>query len=171
MPATSTTDAPAEERITEAIAELDDWRGATLARVRELVHEADPDVVEEVKWVKPSNPTGVPTWTHDGIICTGEVYKANVKLTFFSGAALDDPDRPLHLEPRRRHEARHRPRRGRRPRRRRVPSPRASGRRPQHRPGLTFATTLSREVQSALADHPQRRWARRHLAADGALDR
>ena len=91
MPTTSTTDAPAEQRITEAIAKLDDWRGATLARVRELVREADPDVVEEVKWVKPSNPTGVPTWTHDGIICTGEVYKANVKLTFFSGAALDDP--------------------------------------------------------------------------------
>ena len=91
MPAASTTDAPAEERITEAIAKLDDWRGTTLAKVRELVHEADPDVVEEVKWVKPSNPTGVPTWTHAGIICTGEVYKANVKLTFFSGAALDDP--------------------------------------------------------------------------------
>jgi hypothetical protein len=88
---TSTTDASAEERITEAIARLDDWRGATLARVRQLIHDADPDVVEEVKWVKPSNPTGVPTWTHDGIICTGEVYKANVKLTFFSGAALDDP--------------------------------------------------------------------------------
>jgi hypothetical protein len=91
MPTTSTTDAPADQRITDAITKLDDWRGATLARVRELVHEADPDVVEEIKWVKPSNPTGVPTWTHDGIICTGEVYKANVKLTFFSGAALDDP--------------------------------------------------------------------------------
>ena len=91
MPTTSTTDASAEERITDAIAKLDDWRGATLARVRQLVHDADPDVVEEVKWVKPSNPTGVPTWTHDGILCTGEVYKANVKLTFFSGAALDDP--------------------------------------------------------------------------------
>ena len=91
MPAADTTDARAEERITEAIAKLDDWRGATLAEVRQLVHDADPDVVEEVKWVKPSNPTGVPTWTHDGIVCTGEVYKANVKLTFFSGAALDDP--------------------------------------------------------------------------------
>ena len=91
MPAADTTDARAEERITEAIAKLDDWRGATLAKVRQLVHDADPDVVEEVKWVKPSNPTGVPTWTHDGIVCTGEVYKANVKLTFFSGAALDDP--------------------------------------------------------------------------------
>jgi hypothetical protein len=91
MPTADTTDAPAEERITEAITKLDDWRGATLAKVRQLVHDADPDVVEEVKWVKPSNPTGVPTWTHDGIICTGEVYKANVKLTFFSGAVLDDP--------------------------------------------------------------------------------
>ncbi|MEJ7722260.1 MAG: DUF1801 domain-containing protein [Ilumatobacteraceae bacterium] len=80
-----------EARITEAIASLDDWRGAALARVRELVRDADPDVVEEVKWVKPSNPTGVPTWKHDGIICTGEIYKAHVKLTFFSGAALDDP--------------------------------------------------------------------------------
>ena len=85
------TDEPAEARITAVIAGLDDWRGATLARVRDLVHEADPDIVEEVKWVKPSNPAGVPTWTHDGIICTGEVYKTNVKLTFFSGAALDDP--------------------------------------------------------------------------------
>ena len=91
MPAPTTTDAPAEERITATIAKLDDWRGATLARIRELVHEADPGVVEEVKWVKQSNPDGVPTWVHDGIICTGEVYKANVKLTFFSGAALDDP--------------------------------------------------------------------------------
>lgn len=91
MPAPATTEAPAAERITAAIEGLDDWRGATLARVRQLVHEADPDVVEEVKWVKPSNPTGVPTWTHDGIVCTGEVYKANVKLTFFSGASLPDP--------------------------------------------------------------------------------
>lgn len=91
MPAPATTDAPAEERITAAIEKLDDWRGATLARVRELIHEADPEVVEEVKWVKRSNPTGVPTWVHDGILCTGEVYKANVKLTFFSGASLPDP--------------------------------------------------------------------------------
>jgi hypothetical protein len=82
-------DAP--ERITKAIAELGDWRGETLSRLRELIHEADPEVVEEIKWEKPSNPAGVPTWTHDGIICTGEVYKAKVKLTFFDGAALDDP--------------------------------------------------------------------------------
>jgi hypothetical protein len=83
--------AAAEARITKTIAELDDWRGDTLSRIRELIHEADPDVVEEVKWVKPSNPAGVPTWSHDGIICTGEIYKAKVKLTFASGAALEDP--------------------------------------------------------------------------------
>lgn len=81
----------ASARIDRTIAELGDWRGETLARVRRLVREADPDVVEEVKWVKPSNPAGVPTWSHDGIICTGEVYKSTVKLTFANGASLDDP--------------------------------------------------------------------------------
>jgi hypothetical protein len=81
----------ANARITRAIAELGDWRGETLSRIRELIKEADPDVVEEVKWVKPSNPGGVPTWTHDGIICTGEIYKAKVKLTFANGASLEDP--------------------------------------------------------------------------------
>jgi hypothetical protein len=80
-----------EARITQTIAELDDWRGDTLGKLRALIHEADPDVVEEVKWVKPSNPAGVPTWSHDGIICTGEIYKAKVKLTFFNGASLPDP--------------------------------------------------------------------------------
>ena len=69
----------------------DDWRGETILRVRKLIQEADPDVVEEVKWVKPSNPAGVPTWSHDGIICTGETYKDKVKLTFAKGASLDDP--------------------------------------------------------------------------------
>jgi hypothetical protein len=83
--------ASAEERITKTIAELGDWRGEMLGTIRELSHEADPDVVEEVKWVKPSNPAGVPTWTHDGIVCTGEIYQAKVKLTFANGAALDDP--------------------------------------------------------------------------------
>lgn len=68
-----------------------DWRTETLDRVRELIKEADPDAVEEVKWVKPSNPAGVPTWSHDGIICTGETYKAKVKLTFVKGASLEDP--------------------------------------------------------------------------------
>ena len=68
-----------------------DWREETLGTIRQLIEEADPDVVEEAKWVKPSNPGGVPTWSHDGIICTGETYKASVKLTFGNGAALDDP--------------------------------------------------------------------------------
>lgn len=70
----------------------DDWRQATIQRIRELISEADPDVVEEAKWVKPSNPAGVPTWVHNGIICTGETYKDKVKLTFMQGASLEDPD-------------------------------------------------------------------------------
>ena len=73
------------------IKELSDWRGNLLARIRTLIKQADPDVVEEVKWRKPSNPTGLPVWEHDGIICTGETYKDKVKLTFASGAALEDP--------------------------------------------------------------------------------
>jgi hypothetical protein len=67
------------------------WRGETLARVRALIEHADPDVVEEVKWRKPSNPAGVLVWSHDGMICTGETYKNKVKLTFAKGAALEDP--------------------------------------------------------------------------------
>jgi hypothetical protein len=70
---------------------LGDWRGETLARVRKLIRDADPDVVEAVKWRKPSNPMGVPVWEHAGIICTGETYKDKVKLTFANGAALKDP--------------------------------------------------------------------------------
>jgi len=77
--------------IDARIASLSDWRGETLARVRQLIKEADAQVVEEVKWRKPSNPMGVPVWQHDGIICTGETYKDKVKLTFAKGAALDDP--------------------------------------------------------------------------------
>ncbi len=77
--------------IDAKIDKLSDWRGETLARVRTLIQEADPDVVEEVKWRKPSNQMGVPVWEHDGIICTGETYKAVVKLTFAKGAALKDP--------------------------------------------------------------------------------
>ena len=80
----------ASERIDNRIAELGDWRGETLSRMRKLIKEADPDVVEEVKWVKPTNP-GTPTWSHDGIICTGETYKSVVKLTFAKGASLKDP--------------------------------------------------------------------------------
>jgi len=78
------------ERIDKRIAELGDWRGETLSRMRKLITEADPDVVEEVKWMKPTNP-GTPTWSHDGIICTGETYKSVVKLTFAKGASLKDP--------------------------------------------------------------------------------
>ena len=83
----------ADALITRKIAELGDWRGATLARMRRLIREADPDVVEEVKWRKPSNPSGVPVWSRGGILCTGETYKDKVKLTFAKGAALDDPAR------------------------------------------------------------------------------
>jgi hypothetical protein len=72
------------------IAELGDWRGTTLARVRDLIRQADPEVVEDWKWRKATNP-GVPTWSHNGLICTGETYKHVVKLTFFKGAALEDP--------------------------------------------------------------------------------
>ena len=79
-------DAPAAR-----IHELGDWRGETLARIRALIKESDPDVIEEVKWRKPSNPKGVPVWSHDGIICTGETYKEHVKLTFAKGASLKDP--------------------------------------------------------------------------------
>jgi hypothetical protein len=68
-----------------------DWRSETLARVRTLIKQADPGAIEEVKWRKPSNPGGVPVWSHDGIICTGETYKDKVKLTFAKGAALLDP--------------------------------------------------------------------------------
>ena|SRR5258708_30757859 len=76
--------------IDARIKELGDWRGETLARVRSLIKAADPEVVEEWKWVKPTNP-GTPVWSHNGGICTGEAYKDKVKLTFFKGAALDDP--------------------------------------------------------------------------------
>jgi hypothetical protein len=68
-----------------------DWRAATLDKVRALIHEADPDIVEERKWVKPGNPAGVPVWSHYGIVCTDETYKQTVKLTFAQGAALADP--------------------------------------------------------------------------------
>ena len=80
----------ASKRIDDRIAELGDWRGETLRRMRKLIKEAAPDVVEEVKWVKPTSP-GTPTWSHDGIVCTGETYKAVVKLTFAKGASLKDP--------------------------------------------------------------------------------
>jgi hypothetical protein len=78
--------------IDQKIKELGDWRGKTLAKVRALIHAADPEIVEEWKWVKPTNP-GTPVWSHDGIVCTGETYKNVVKLTFAKGASLKDPDR------------------------------------------------------------------------------
>jgi hypothetical protein len=88
----STEGQSACELIDKRIAELGDWRGTALGRMRKLIKEADPDVVEEWKWVKPTNP-GTPTWSHDGIICTGETYKSTVKLTFARGASLKDPAR------------------------------------------------------------------------------
>jgi hypothetical protein len=80
----------ASKLIGEKIKELDDWRGKALGKVRGIIKEADPDVVEEWKWAKATSP-GVPVWSHDGGICTGETYKNVVKLTFFKGAALSDP--------------------------------------------------------------------------------
>ena len=80
----------ASKLIDKRIRELGDWRGKTLSKVRRLIKEADPDIVEEWKWVKPTNP-GTPVWSHNGGICTGEAYKNVVKLTFFKGAALNDP--------------------------------------------------------------------------------
>jgi hypothetical protein len=76
--------------IDEKIKELGDWRGKMLAKVREIVHQADPEIVEERKWAKPKSP-GTPVWSHGGIVCTGETYKNVVKLTFAKGAALNDP--------------------------------------------------------------------------------
>ncbi|ACL62677.1 DUF1801 domain-containing protein [Methylobacterium nodulans] len=90
--ATAAKDAKtASQLIDVKITELADWRGEMLARIRNLIREADLDVIEEVKWRKPSNPAGVPVWSHAGIICTGEIYKDKVKLTFAKGALLDDP--------------------------------------------------------------------------------
>ena len=91
--AKSVTDSSAASKnITKRIQELGDWRGEMLARVRQLIHDADPAIVEEWKWVKPTNP-GTPVWSHDGIVCTGESYKQVVKLTFARGASLPDPQK------------------------------------------------------------------------------
>lgn len=90
----SKRDESPSELIDARIEDLDDWRGEMLSRLRALIEEADPEVVEEVKWRKPSNSMlGVPVWSHDGIICTGETYKDKVKLTFAKGASLEDPSR------------------------------------------------------------------------------
>ena len=81
----------ASRLIDARIQELGDWRGAVLSRLRALIKQADPEVVEEVKWIKPTNPLGTAVWSHDGLICTGEIYKNVVKMTFAKGASLDDP--------------------------------------------------------------------------------
>jgi hypothetical protein len=86
----STEGQSASELVDERIAALDDWRGATLSRMRKLIKQADPEVVEEWKWKKATSP-GTPVWSHNGGICTGETYKSAVKLTFFKGASLKDP--------------------------------------------------------------------------------
>jgi hypothetical protein len=85
------SEATASELIDQKIASFPDWRGTMLAKLRALILDAVPDVIEEVKWRKPSNPSGVPVWSKDGIICTGETYKDKVKLTFDKGALLEDP--------------------------------------------------------------------------------
>jgi hypothetical protein len=86
------SNAAASENISKRIQELGDWRGETLARVRRLIHDADPGIEEEWKWAKASSP-GTPVWSHDGDVCTGESYKQVVKLTFFRGASLPDPQK------------------------------------------------------------------------------
>lgn len=83
---------PSDSQVIDRLfAGLGDWRGEKLSRLRELIKKTDPDVVEELKWKKAANPDGVPVWSDDGMICTGEVYKDHVKLTFAKGASLDDP--------------------------------------------------------------------------------
>jgi hypothetical protein len=88
----SSKEKSASELISERIRELGDWRGKTLLRVRQFIKEADPEIVEEWKWVKPTNP-GTPVWSHNGLVCTGETYKNAVKLTFSKGDSLEDPSR------------------------------------------------------------------------------
>jgi hypothetical protein len=88
-----TDDRSDSQLIDERLRSMGDWRGAMLARLRRLIREADPAVIETVKWRKPSNPLGVPVWEDNGIVCTGETYKDKVKLTFARGASLDDPNR------------------------------------------------------------------------------
>ena len=89
--AARTNEKAASRLIDNRIRSLGDWRGEILAEIRRLIHEADPEIVEECKWVKPTNPSGVPVWSHAGIVCTGESYKQAIKLTFARGASLDDP--------------------------------------------------------------------------------
>ncbi|KTE21052.1 hypothetical protein ATE67_06890 [Sphingopyxis sp. H050] len=93
MTGESMDDEDASALIDAKIASLTDWRGAALARLRALIREADPDIEEAVKWRKPTNPAGVPTWERAGVLCTGETYRDKVKLTFAKGAAIDDPNK------------------------------------------------------------------------------
>jgi hypothetical protein len=90
VPEKSTKTQAPSGKVDDKITQLGDWRGKTLAHVRRLIHDADPDIEEEWKWVKPASP-GTPVWSHDGIVCTGETYKQVVKLTFARGASLEDP--------------------------------------------------------------------------------
>jgi hypothetical protein len=83
----------ADQASAQSASKSGDWRHATISRIRKLIEQADPDIVEERKWIKATNPDGVPTWYHDGIICTGEIYKTHVKVTFAKGASLKDPSR------------------------------------------------------------------------------
>ena len=87
----STADETGTREVDARIQEMGDWRGKMLAHLRAVIKQADPEVVEECKWKKPSNPGGVPVWSHDGLICTGETHKGVVKMTFAKGAFLDDP--------------------------------------------------------------------------------
>jgi len=87
----SQTTTSASDLVDARILSLGDWRGEMLTRIRAVIRQADPEVVEECKWVKPSNPWGVPVWSHNGMICTGETHKSVVKMTFAKGAFLDDP--------------------------------------------------------------------------------
>src|SRR5687768_3037232 len=87
----SPTDKSAAEQIDAIIVKFAGWRGEKLAEIRALIKQADPEVIEEVKWKKPSNPDGIPVWSHDGIICMGETYKSHLRLTFAKGPSLKDP--------------------------------------------------------------------------------
>ncbi len=89
--ASFTKDTPPSDEIEAIIAKFADWRGQKLAQIRTLINQADPDVVEAVKWKTPSNPDGVPLWSHDGMICTGETYKKHLRIGFAKGPDLDDP--------------------------------------------------------------------------------
>jgi hypothetical protein len=80
-----------QEEVTTLIAKFTDWRGKKMSHIRSLINQADPNIIEEVKWKKPSNPDGIPVWSHNGMICTGETYKNHLRLTFAKGASLNDP--------------------------------------------------------------------------------